>query len=212
MVLTLVTRIWRELGQIVQLVKNSSVALLHKFLVTHIFVDKEIKKEEEKHMKITDNINLEEYLLLRKEAIIKEIKEFKKHTPRTSFNYPLPTPVRLWAKLQERKEYQNQIDILEPVTDITMLSARILEAEGKEGKWQSAGYLPYHMYSKIREYLSKGTLVEIAGNYIFKFEVGHKIISLEVPPGFIGREERTDISETEVVIENDKIHLYVPYR
>ena len=163
-------------------------------------------------MKTTDNINLEEYLLLRKEAIIKEIKDFKKHTPRTSFNYPRPTPVRLWAKLQERKEYQNQIDILEPVTDITMLSTRILEAEGKEGKWQSAGYLPYHMYSKIREYLSKGTLVEIAGNYIFKFEVNHKIISLEVPPGFIGREERTDISETEVVIENDKIHLYVPYR
>lgn len=163
-------------------------------------------------MKTTDNINLEEYLLLRKEAIIKEIKDFKKHTPRTSFNHPCPTPVRLWAKLQERREYQNQIDILEPVTDITMLSDKILEAEGKEEKWQSAGYLPYHMYSKIRRYLSKGTLVEIVGNYIFKFEVGHKIISLEVPPGFIGREERTDISETEVVIENDKIHLYVPYR
>lgn len=60
-------------------------------------------------MKITDNINLEEYLLLRKEAIIKEIKNFKEHTPRTSFSHPHPTPVRFWARLQERKEYQNRV-------------------------------------------------------------------------------------------------------
>lgn len=45
-----------------------------------------------------------------------------------------------------------------------MLSDRILEAEGKEGKWQSAGYLPYHIYSKIREYLSKGSMIKVLDN------------------------------------------------